>query len=247
MKPQILPVIPALLSLGAGLGPGSVGRASRPVSPADLYNRAYRTLDRASRFDIVTRTTYLMGSKPTYTSDLRFIAPHRALQSNELGGELGASRQVQVNDSYCYWNVGPNFRRIFCQHLSWDHSDVSLEVDNHPAQIHLAHARFSSGHSTDAVYRVRVTGQAGLGCPPGMRCPGRSGTLVGTLTIDRHQLRPLSFTAVIGNRTPYARLSVVYRYSHQFTVDLPSTAHVPCPRYAPPHGWCLSQHDRRTP
>jgi hypothetical protein len=236
-----LATILSFVALGTGLRSGMASAAGHRASAADLYYRAYRNLDQTSRFDTVMQTTFSVNRKRTYTFRLRYVAPHRVLQSSDFGGRLGTSRQVQVDNTYCSWTVGRNFRRIFCRHLSWDRSAASAEVKHHPAEIHLVRAHFSLDRMTGAAYRIKVTGRAGLGCPPGWFCPPSSGALVGVLSVDLNGLRPLSFSAVVDSRIRNERVSIVYRYGHRFMVTLPHGSRVPCPPHAQPHGWCLSQ------
>jgi hypothetical protein len=226
--------------------------AANPAAPsaAGLYHRAFRTLLRTSRFAIVAYTTYLYQRRysPTYRSTLRFSAPHGMVVSADLGPTLGVSRQVYANDTYCSWNVGPSFRRIFCQRLPWNESTFSQAVTIHSAPFGLIRPHFSLAPGTSKVTKINVTSRAMISCPPGMFCPQVDGNaqLTGVLTIDARRQCPLLFTALVTDKraSQRLRLSVTYRYDRHLIVHLPKGPRLTCPTWAPPHTWCLSQPGR---
>lgn len=233
-------VIVSVLAVIVVFGPAPASRAE--PSAAGLYLRAFRTLERSHRFDIVTVTSYVGQHGTIYRSDHRFIEPRRLLTSYNEGAVQGALWQVQVGSSYCHWNVALNVHRVVCQRLPWRDSTPSQDVRAQIPKFPLTRSHYSLLQETRSAIRIKVTGKSAFPCLPGRECAAATpGTLTGVITIDALRMLPRSFAALISEGTFFMRMFITYRYDRGFSIDLPHGTRIPCPNYAPPHSWCLSQ------
>lgn len=217
--------------------------AATPQPPAAIYARAWQAVRLAPRFSLSIQTHYA-ASHQAYATQVRYIAPDRAYESDFEGPDLGTVVFVQVGSVGCHWNVAPPFRRIFCgRGAGWDNRRLQNTTPILPIRptVRIVQTRQPRGITTLAIRgAVRV-----LLCPPGDQCGSFPVVPVGyeaRLTIARSSGLPLSLSARIDNhRRTVWRQTATYTYDHSVSIALPKGPRITCPNWVPHDQWCLAQ------